>query len=48
MNRTIMERVRCLLPNANCSAHFWAKAVMIVAYLVNRSPSTAIDMKTPK
>jgi len=48
MNRTIMERVRCIISNANCSAYFWAKVVMAIAYLINRSPSTAIEIKTPE
>ncbi|KAJ9541754.1 hypothetical protein OSB04_028260 [Centaurea solstitialis] len=47
MNRTLLERVRCVLSNAGLSRGFWAKALNTVCYLVNRSPATAIDCKTP-
>ena len=43
MNRTIMERARSMRLHANFSLGFWAKAVSIVVYLINRSPSTAFD-----
>ncbi|KAH9769620.1 hypothetical protein KPL71_012083 [Citrus sinensis] len=33
MNRTLVERVRCMLFNANMSKHFWAEAVTTAAYL---------------
>ncbi|KAJ9563977.1 LOW QUALITY PROTEIN: hypothetical protein OSB04_009137 [Centaurea solstitialis] len=47
MNRTLLERVRCVLSNAGLSRSFWAEALNTVCYLVNRSPATAIDCKTP-
>jgi hypothetical protein len=47
MNRTLLERARCLLSNVGLSRDFWAEAVNTACYLVNRSPSTAIDCKTP-
>jgi len=43
-----MERARCIIFDANCFAHFWVEVVMTIAYLINRSPSTAIEMKTPE
>ncbi|KAK3017139.1 hypothetical protein RJ639_007435 [Escallonia herrerae] len=46
MKRTLLERARCMLLNARLSKEFWAEAVNTAAYLVNRSPSTAIDCKT--
>ncbi|KAH9764272.1 hypothetical protein KPL70_001465 [Citrus sinensis] len=48
MNRTIIERVRCMLLNANLSKGFWAEAVTTAAYLINRSPSSALGFKTPQ
>ncbi|KAK0584816.1 hypothetical protein LWI29_019151 [Acer saccharum] len=48
MNRTLMDKVRCLLINAKLPGKFWAEAVMTACYLVNRSPSTAISLKTPE
>jgi len=48
MNRTLLERAWCMLSNASLSKCFWAEAVNTSCYLVNRSPSTAIDFKTPE
>lgn len=48
MNRTILERARCMLLQAGLSRDFWAEAVATAAYLINRSPSTTIDNKTPE
>ena len=47
MNRTLLERARCMLSNAGMEKDFWAEAVNTACYLVNRSPSTAIECKTP-
>ncbi|KAE8715970.1 hypothetical protein F3Y22_tig00110156pilonHSYRG00076 [Hibiscus syriacus] len=47
MNRTLLERVRCMLLNAGLPKSFWGEAVSIACYLINRCPSTAIGMKTP-
>ena len=48
MNRTIAERVRCLRLNSGLSKEFWAEAVQMVVYLVNRSPNAALDRKVAK
>ena len=47
-NRTILERVRCMLVGASLPKVFWAEAVMTAGYLINRCPSTALGMKTPE
>lgn len=47
MNRTLLERVRCMILNANLSKTFWGEALSTACYLVNRCPSSAIDFKTP-
>jgi len=47
MNRTLLERARCMLSTANLSKDFWAEAINMACYLVNRYPSTAIECKTP-
>jgi len=36
-----------MLSTANLSKDFWAEAINMACYLVNRSPSTAIECKTP-
>ncbi|GJR88937.1 retrovirus-related pol polyprotein from transposon TNT 1-94 [Tanacetum coccineum] len=47
MNRTLLEKVRCMLSNAGLGKEFWAEAVTYMCHLINRLPSTAIDGKTP-
>ncbi|GJZ67186.1 retrovirus-related pol polyprotein from transposon TNT 1-94 [Tanacetum coccineum] len=47
MNRTLLEKVRCMLSNVGFGKEFWAEAVTYACHLVNRLPSTAIDGKTP-
>nr|GEU77026.1 hypothetical protein [Tanacetum cinerariifolium] len=47
MNRTLMNKVRCLLIQYGLPKTFWAEATCTAAYLINRSPSTAIEKKTP-
>lgn len=46
-NRTILEKVRCLLSNAQMPRTFWGEAVNTATYIINRSPSTTLDFKTP-
>lgn len=46
MNRTLLERVRCMLINAGLPKTFWGEAIATAAYLINRSPSSAIGLKT--
>ena len=48
MNRTLLDRVRCMLYSFGLSKHFWGEVVMTACYLVNRTPSSAIDFKTPE
>ena len=47
MNRTLLEKVRCMLSNAGLGRQFWAEAVTYASHLINRLPSTAICGKTP-
>ena len=48
MNMTLVEKVRCMLLSSNLSKHFWAAVVVTAAYLINRSPSSALEFKTPQ
>ena len=47
MNRTLLEKVRCMLSNAGLAKQFWAEAVMYASHLINRLPSAALNSKTP-
>ena len=47
MNRTLLEKVRCMLSNAGLGKEFWAEALVYACRLINRLPSTAIGGKTP-
>ena len=48
MNRTIMEKVRCMLNESGLGEEFWAEAAATAAYLINRSPASAIDHNVPE
>ncbi|KAI4347993.1 hypothetical protein L6164_008758 [Bauhinia variegata] len=47
MNRTLLEKVRCMLSNADLSKQFWVEAVTYAGHLINRLPSAALKGKTP-
>ena len=48
MKRTLLERTRCLRLTAKLKKGFWAEALSMAAFLINRTPSFAIDMKIPE
>ena len=43
MNRTIQEKVRSMLSNAQFPNGFWAEAISTAVHLINRSPSKVLD-----
>lgn len=47
MNRTIVEKARCMLLNSKLSKSFWTEAVLAAVYLINRSPTDALENKVP-
>ncbi|GJZ92742.1 retrovirus-related pol polyprotein from transposon TNT 1-94 [Tanacetum coccineum] len=47
MNKTLMDKVRYLLIQSRLPKTFWAEATCTAAYLINTSPSRAIEKKTP-
>ncbi|GJX13164.1 zinc finger, CCHC-type containing protein [Tanacetum coccineum] len=47
MNRMLLNKVRCLLIKSGLPDLFWAEAMVTTAYLINRSPSTGLENKTP-
>lgn len=48
MNRTLLERARCMLLNAKLQKHYWAEAVSTAAYITNRCPTRALAFLTPE
>ncbi|KAJ0176972.1 hypothetical protein K1T71_006981 [Dendrolimus kikuchii] len=47
INRTIVERARCLLFDAGLDKKFWAEATHTAVYLRNRSIAAGLNNKTP-
>ena len=46
-NRTLVERMRAMLKTTGLPKTYWAEATKTAYYIINRSSSTAIEMKTP-
>lgn len=47
MNKTILERVRCMLLGARLPKTFWGEIVNTTIYLIDRSPSSVLNCMTP-
>lgn len=47
MNRTLVEKARCLLFHSNMDKQYWSEAIYCAAYLVNRSPTSALQSTVP-
>ena len=48
MNRTIVEKVRCMLKMAKLPKVFWGEAIRTACYLINRSPSVPLEFDIPE
>lgn len=48
INRTLMDKARCLISDSKLPKEFWAEAIATGAYLTNRSPKRCLDGKTPE
>eukprot|EP00253_Pinus_taeda_P003388 PITA_03388 len=48
MNKTLMERARSMLSGTGLGQEFWAEVVDTACYLVNMSPSSMLEYKTPQ
>ncbi|KAI5342698.1 hypothetical protein L3X38_010574 [Prunus dulcis] len=46
-NRTIVEMAKCMMIEKGMPLEFWAKTVNTTVYVLNRSPTKALDKKTP-
>lgn len=47
MNRTIVEKARSMLFDANLSKEYWGEAVSTAAYHINRCPTSAVKNMIP-
>ncbi|MCQ7691360.1 DDE-type integrase/transposase/recombinase, partial [Salmonella enterica] len=48
MNRTLLERARCMISNAGLTKDFWVEAINMACYVGNCAPSAALNFKTPE
>ena len=47
INRTLVEKVRCMLSTARVGRQFWAEALEYACHLINKLPSATLEGKTP-
>lgn len=47
-NRTVMNMVRSIMLAKNMPKTFWAEAVHWIFYVLNRSPTVAVENLTPQ
>lgn len=48
MNRTLMERVRCMLLESKLPQSFWGEALYIASYIINLTPTVALQDDVPE
>ena len=46
-NRTLLEKIRCLLSNSGLNKTFWTAVMTYVSHLINMLPSSVIEGMTP-
>ena len=44
-NRTIMDKVRCMLSESGLNEKFWAEVASTTCYLINSSPNSSLEFK---
>ena len=48
MNRTIADKIRCMLAESGLENKFWAEAAATAVYLINITPNASIEFKNPE
>lgn len=48
MNRTSLNKVKSMLADSGLNKRFWVEAIATTYYLISKSPSVALNFKTPK
>ena len=47
LNRTLLEKARCMRSNSGLGREWWAESVATACYVVNRSPHSSLGGDTP-
>lgn len=47
LNRTLLDKVRTMFADTNLPRHLWGEAIRCAAYLLNRSPTSALNGDIP-
>jgi len=47
MNRSLIEKARCMLLGSNLSKNLWSEAVRAATYVLKRGPTKALEGKVP-
>lgn len=47
MNRTLLERMRCMLSEAKLPRHFWGEALFTAVHVINMSPCVSLNGDVP-
>lgn len=47
MNRTLLDKARCMIADSDLSKEMWGYAIQSAAYVLNRSPTSALKGGTP-
>lgn len=48
MNRTLVERAKCMLFDADLGQEFWGEAINTAAFVINRSVNRSLDYRVPE
>ena len=48
MNKTLVERVTCMLSKAKLPKHFWGEALLAIVHVINLSPAVALNTEVPE
>src|SRR6266487_4225588 len=47
MNRTLVERVRCMLSEAKLPQHYWGEALYTAVHVINLTPTVVLNSEVP-
>nr|KYP45754.1 Retrovirus-related Pol polyprotein from transposon TNT 1-94 [Cajanus cajan] len=47
MNKTLLERVRCMLSDAKLPKHFWGEALYTTVHVINLTPTVILNSEVP-